>query len=275
MAKREGAMLAEDFDPRSINPAGWHLSEKLNGIRGLWNGKNLISRNGNAISAPDWFTRGFPPNAQMDGELWLGRGKHLGTLNSIISDPRDSRWKQVQYMVFDVPDPQFGAIERRLEFVSRLVQKLAIEHVKYVPHTVCTGRDMLDKIFLLLAQQGAEGVMMVRPGSFYSFTRTTNLLKLKVFHQAEAQVFGYEKGKKGKSFEKLTGALWVRAIESSGLVAPVVGTEFKVGSGLDVTGSVSRTNPPPIGSIITYQFSELTASGKPFHPTFQCIRKDK
>lgn len=271
-------MLAEDFDPKRINPAGWLLSEKLNGIRAIWNGRNLISRRGNAISAPDWFTTGFPPNAQLDGELWLGRGKHLGTLNSILSDPRDSRWKSVSYMVFDVPDPKLGPIERRLEFLIRLVQKLGIEHVKYVPHTRCTGKAMLDQIFLLLAKEGAEGLMMVRPGSVYSFTRTTNLLKLKVFQQAEAEVTGYEPGKKGKAFEHLTGALWCLTLETQTNrpeLYPKAGIKFKVGSGLDVTGKVSRTNPPPVGSIITYQFSELTESGKPFQATFQCIRKDK
>ena len=40
---------------------GWVMSEKLDGIRGYWDGKNLISRGGKILSPPAWFTQNYPP----------------------------------------------------------------------------------------------------------------------------------------------------------------------------------------------------------------------
>lgn len=50
------------------------VSEKLDGVRARWDGKRLLSRNGNEFAAPAWFVSDFPERL-MDGELWLGRGK--------------------------------------------------------------------------------------------------------------------------------------------------------------------------------------------------------
>ena len=48
------------------------VSEKLDGVRAIWNGKKLHFRSGKLISAPDWFIENFPEQL-MDGELWMGR----------------------------------------------------------------------------------------------------------------------------------------------------------------------------------------------------------
>ena len=45
------------------------MSEKLDGIRALWNGEHFITRSGNIIVAPESFTKYFP-SEQLDGELW-------------------------------------------------------------------------------------------------------------------------------------------------------------------------------------------------------------
>ncbi len=46
------------------------MSEKYDGVRALWNGKQLISRQGKAIHPPDSFVEGLPSNYNLDGELW-------------------------------------------------------------------------------------------------------------------------------------------------------------------------------------------------------------
>ena len=53
---------------------GWWLSEKLDGVRAFWNGKEFVSRAGNVFDAPSWFTKALPDHA-LDGELWGGRGR--------------------------------------------------------------------------------------------------------------------------------------------------------------------------------------------------------
>ena len=49
-------------------PVGWWMSEKLDGVRAYWDGKQFLSRLGNLFHAPDWFVDGLP-DAALDGEL--------------------------------------------------------------------------------------------------------------------------------------------------------------------------------------------------------------
>ena len=42
------------------NLAGWWMSEKLDGVRAYWTGKEFLSRLGNPLHAPDWFCQGLP-----------------------------------------------------------------------------------------------------------------------------------------------------------------------------------------------------------------------
>ena len=66
-------LLAESWDG-VLDPTGWLLSEKLDGVRAYWDGKQFLSRQGNLYHAPEWFVAGLP-NVPLDGELWLGRKK--------------------------------------------------------------------------------------------------------------------------------------------------------------------------------------------------------
>ena len=59
-------MLALRHDP-AIDPAGWWVSEKLDGVRASWDGKVLRFRSGRTLPAPAWFLAALPPVA-LDGE---------------------------------------------------------------------------------------------------------------------------------------------------------------------------------------------------------------
>ena len=59
----------------STDPTGYWMSEKFDGIRAYWDGKDFYSRLGNLILAPDWFVRDFPHDIELNGELFGGRGK--------------------------------------------------------------------------------------------------------------------------------------------------------------------------------------------------------
>lgn len=39
------------------------MSEKLDGIRGYWNGKQLLTRSGRVFHPPVWFVADYPPFA--------------------------------------------------------------------------------------------------------------------------------------------------------------------------------------------------------------------
>jgi DNA ligase-1 len=70
-AKAAPVLLAESWDG-ALDPAGWWMSEKLDGVRAYWDGKQLLSRLGNVLHAPDYFTKGLPAHP-LDGELFLAR----------------------------------------------------------------------------------------------------------------------------------------------------------------------------------------------------------
>lgn len=66
-------LLAETYK-EDLDPTGWIMSEKLDGVRCFWTGSVMYSRNGNRFFFPKFFTRNWP-NSQLDGELFIGRGK--------------------------------------------------------------------------------------------------------------------------------------------------------------------------------------------------------
>ena len=79
--KFESPMLAESYDG-SQDIDGWLMSEKLDGVRCIWNGKNLYSRNGNMFYPPSYFTASFP-NMMLDGELFLSRKNFSDTISIV------------------------------------------------------------------------------------------------------------------------------------------------------------------------------------------------
>ena len=52
-------LLAESWD-NAADLAGWWMSEKLDGVRAYWDGRQFLSRQGNLYHAPDWFIEGLP-----------------------------------------------------------------------------------------------------------------------------------------------------------------------------------------------------------------------
>jgi len=96
--------------------------------------------------------------------------------------------------------------------------------------------------------------MIRKPGSEYEGHRSSTLMKIKTFYDAEAEVIGHDPGK-GKHTGS-TGALKCKM--ASGKV-------FRVGTGLSDS---QRRKPPKIGSIIVYRFQELTPDGVPRFPSY-------
>src|SRR5580692_396561 len=47
-------LLAEAWDG-DADLAGWWMSEKLDGVRAYWTGREFLSRLGNPFHVPDWF----------------------------------------------------------------------------------------------------------------------------------------------------------------------------------------------------------------------------
>jgi DNA ligase-1 len=250
-------LLANVWSP-SINPAGWWMSEKYDGLRAWWDGRKLWSRKGNLIHAPDFFLAELPRDIVLDGELWIGHGKFEETMSIVRSETPDERWNRIRYMVFDAPQAP-GLFEERMQFLRATVSE-GNRFVRVVAQERCQGVTQLLAERDRVVRQGGEGVMLRQPESAYEAGRSPTLLKVKPYDDAEATVIAHEPGK-GKYAGKL-GALRVRADD---------GREFSLGSGLT---DADRESPPPVGTIVTYRFQGLTAKGMPRFPSYLRVRRD-
>ena len=94
-------MLAQTYDGE-LDPKGWYLSEKLDGLRCYWNGKTMWTRNGNKFFPPAFFTDDLP-KMPLDGELFLKRGKFENTMSIVRKQYPHDGWKDIEYIVFDAP----------------------------------------------------------------------------------------------------------------------------------------------------------------------------
>lgn len=250
-------LLANVWTP-AIDPTGWWISEKYDGLRGYWDGQKLWSRNGNAIQAPDSFLAELPKGVALDGELWMGRGQFEETISTVRSQTPDDRWKRVRFMVFDAPQAK-GTFEQRVEFLKATLPA-GNQFAKPVPQYRCEGKTHLLAERDRVVAEGGEGLMLRKPESEYDAGRSPTLLKVKPFDDAEATVIAHVSGK-GKFAGKL-GSLRVRTPD---------GREFSIGTGLT---NAQRELPPPVGAVVTYRYQGQTAKGLPRFPSFLRVRKD-
>jgi DNA ligase 1 len=250
-------LLANVWNP-SIDPTGWWMSEKYDGLRGYWDGRKLWSRQGNIIHAPDYFLAELPRDVALDGELWIGHGKFEETISIVRSERPDDRWKRVHFMVFDAPQAK-GTFEQRMQLL-RATFPQDNRFVRVVVQECCQGVAQLLAERDRVVRLGGEGLMLRQPESVYEAGRSPTLLKVKPYDDAEATVIAYEPGK-GKFAGKL-GAVRVRTDD---------GREFSIGSGFT---DAQRESPPPVGTVITYRFRGLTAKGLPRFPSYLRVRQD-
>lgn len=249
-------MLAKKWDGQ--NPAGWLMSEKLDGIRAIWTGTEFRSRNDKPIHAPEWFTRKLA-RQRLDGELWMGRGQFQRTSSVVRRQHGDDRWNAVTYRVFDAPDHP-GSFEHRLAWVTSWFNANPTSHASVVQHVACRSESHLQAELDRITADGGEGLMLREPGSAYEPKRSSSLLKVKTFRDTDARVVGYEPGK-----GKHTGRVGALVCELANAV------RFRVGTGL---ADSDREHPPTIGDTIIVKFFELTNAGVPRFPSFVGIRAD-
>lgn len=244
-------LLAESWD-NATDLTDWWMSEKLDGVRAYWDGKQFLSRQGNLYHAPDWFIEGLPA-APLDGELWIGRKKFQRTVSIVRRQDKNDLWKEVRYMVFDAPAVA-GGFEERLAGVRDALATGAPKFAGQHPHERCRNLEALRAELARIEALGGEGLMLRQPGSKYVAGRSTTLLKVKTFHDAEAIVIGHQPGA-GRHKGRM-GALLVRL---------PTGAEFAIGTGFS---DRERENPPALGVAVTFRYQELSETGVPRFPSW-------
>lgn len=238
------------------NVRGWTMSEKLDGVRGVWDGAHLRSRGGNILHAPAWFTRGFPPFA-LDGELWTRRGDFENITSIVRAQHSGARWRQVTYQVFEVPR-QNGGLHARLAVLEDYLTLHPHAHIKIIAqHTVRDAahlQNFLDEV----TAGGGEGVVVRNPQTPYQTGRLADALKVKKHFDAECTVQNILPGN-GK-YAGMMGALQCKMADAR---------VIKIGSGFS---DAMRANPPAPGAVVTFKYYGVTARGVPRFPVFLRMR---
>jgi DNA ligase-1 len=233
------------------------VSEKYDGIRGYWDGRQLLSRSGKALNPPTWFVQGWP-STSFEGELWAGLGQ-FEQAASVIQQKQapDNEWRAMRFMVFDAPTPNKPFTER-IALYQGMVKQIGKPWVQAVPQNQIQSHPALKTLLQKTVQAGGEGLVLHRGNSVYQRGRNGDVLKAKPHEDAEAKVVGHEAGQ-GKHAQR-TGALWVETPQ---------GLRFKLGTGLS---DAQRKNPPAVGQWVTYRYRGLTDKGVPRFASFERIR---
>jgi DNA ligase-1 len=243
--------------PDDVDPAGYLVSEKLDGVRGYWDGKALWFRSGLPVQAPAWFTAALPL-VPLDGELWLSRGRFEALVGAVRrQQPLDAEWRAIRFLAFELPGAPGTFAQRAARLQQLLGTKPDGPAAALAQHTV-PDRAALQRQLQDVVAQGGEGLMLHRAEAPFVAGRSSVLLKLKPRDDAEAQVIAHVEGR-GRLQGRL-GALRVRTVD---------GVVFHIGSGLS---DALRASPPPVGNWVTYTHRGLTERGVPRFATYLRLR---
>ena len=225
--------------PPDVDPSGWWMSEKLDGVRAFWTGEKLVSRGGHPINAPDWFLKNLPPMA-VDGELWAGRAQ-FQSADAALDGLESEVWKNINYMLFDAPHEP-GGFEDRFGRLLEWDADTDRNHVTVLPQARCAGQAHLQDYFESVIAQRGEGVMLRQPGSAYEPRRSDAMLKLKPIDDTPATVIDHKPGKR-------YGSVVVQCAD---------GREFSV--------SAKRDMNVEVGQSIVVRHNGVTENGIPKFP---------
>ena len=232
--------------------SGWVMSEKLDGVRGYWDGEAMYTKQGSRLFPPKGFTAGFPPFA-LDGELWHKRQDFEYVQSAVLQ--RQGTWKGISYNIFEVPHAE-GDFFARLKKAEVWFQKHPNPYVKIIPQHPCPDQTTLQKYLRKVTAKGGEGVMVKEPGLDYFQGRSAHLLKVKEAHDMEGVVTRviYNSSGKMKSLELQLDD----------------GIRFRLGNGFS---DQEREHPPLVGQRVTFKYYGFTKNAKPKFASFIRIRK--
>lgn len=241
----------------SLTITQYYVSEKLDGVRGYWDGEQLRSRQGLAIVAPQWFTENLG-ETPIEGEIWLGR-ETFQSLSGLIarSDAQDPLWNDVTFQIFDMPAHK-GSFNERVIAMKQHISMLSPQnpHLKMVAQERVDSWASVDAQLKAIIAGGGEGLMLHHEQAVYQpYLRHTDLLKVKEIDDGCAIIWGFTAGK-GK-YHEMVGAFEVEVMIDDEL------KRFKIGSGL--TDKI-RQNPPEIGTKVIYLHNGFTERGIPRFP---------
>lgn len=263
--------LAKKYDPDKHDVMGWGVSEKLDGVRAIYNPeqKRFVSRTNKPLNVPPEFLAYFKDvTMRLDGEFFAGRGQ-FQTCVSLVrrKNPVMADFKSVQFVVFDCIVK--GSHQDRLHVALAQMIGIPYESGYVLRHFTVTDMEVIRELYAATLKRGGEGLMFRNQAAGYEFKRTGNLLKWKPAIDGTALVTGVIEGE-GKH-EGRAGAL-VCLDDDTGVV-------FHVGTGLsdeerewwwEWSGRFPFSGKT---ASIRWRAMERTRDNVPRHPVYVCIHK--
>jgi DNA ligase-1 len=149
--------------------SGWVSSEKFDGVRAYWDGRQMWTRGGKPIAIPDSWRDALPAGFPLDGELYAGIGGQRKAASA-------ARWAKfdstMRFMAFDAPAMP-GNWSDRMTYIrgNEIVRPVEFQPVEDSGHAL--------EIMRGIQANGGEGIMLRHPALTYNPGRTDRMLKLK------------------------------------------------------------------------------------------------
>lgn len=174
--------LATDLTSQWVG--GWYWQEKVRDCRVMWTGREFITRHGNVVPAPKWFTQDLP-RIRIDGGIWAGRHGFQAASNAVRFGGHWFEHPELTFTPFDLPDMDGRWHCRQREATKaihgcRFARALPVHRVE--DRLTCkVSANSYAGILLNLQKLGAEGAMFRHPeAEGYETGRSEHLLRTKL-----------------------------------------------------------------------------------------------
>lgn len=259
---RDSNLTFKNLDsPESIaeNIESYAISEKFDGVRGIWDGKEMFSKNGKKLAIPPCFAEKLAilelkDGEFVEGELWADYGK-FAEVSSLTrrKNPTCAEFESVKYLIFNAQLNESSDFLANLSKIQSILESHKTPQIRTITQHKFSSSKELQDFFDAVVAKGGEGVIL---------RDSHTAFKLKAQHDAECKIIDYTRGK-GRLSGKV-GAIVCESLadKNAGIKNGII---FRIGSGLS---DEMRTNPPKIGTIITYKFSGVSKNSVPLHTRF-------
>lgn len=267
--------LIEDFGVNlacSYDDKGWTGEElgslKIDGLRTRYQDKDFFTRNGHKILGLDHLKEQIDPAIpKLDGELQLPGIDFDSSSGKIRSHASE---EEVKLHIIDLPVFGIPKLERYQQ--SLYYGDMCGPQVTVLKNILIRNEVMCDRNFDKALAGGYEGLVLVKPNSFYEEKRSKFWRKRKDSDTHDLPIVSFEPGKEGKQYEYTLGAMIVE-LPSGVLVR--VGQGHKGSLPNSKRDEIWANRDRWIGRTIEVLFHQPTAKGSLRHPRYVRTRDDK
>jgi len=155
------------------NPTGWYLSEKLDGVRCIWDGFDMYSTTDEIYDIPSYFIENLP-KSPLDGVFYRGKGR-LAQSESIVKKKSDNaEWNDLIFVVYDAPGLKESFKERHDKLKKFFYNRA---YVRFHDYIVCKGMDHANQKFIEIKNSGGKGMILTDPQYSYICGESNSLLE--------------------------------------------------------------------------------------------------